>query len=510
MISYEKKTYMTFIPRNAEDTCLNNHLSSASSLQPTLGSSATGREEWIEHAEKQPVDGLQQPAATAGSAGTGNFGDDFYLRAAQTHTSAAAWDAASTGAHSSVTFPEGGTQAWLVVFGSFCAMLCVFGLINTAAVFESWFSTHQLAGHSPSEIGWIFSLYLFIVFFVGIQVGPIFDRYGPRYLIMTGSTLVVASLMLLGFCKEYYQILLCYSVLGGLGGALLNTPAYGCIAHFFSARRGLATGIATTSGGIGGVIFPILLQSLLPRVGFEWSTRILGFILLALSVPAVIWIRTRLPMPGSRGKMQSVWPDLTIFRDRSFAIASLGVFFMEWGIFVPVTFIVSYASAHNQDANQAYTVLALLNAGSVIGRFAPGLLADRIGRFNVIILTIGLSAATVLGLWLPAGDSPAMIVAFAVCFGFASGSNLGLIAVCLGQLCEPREYGRFFSTAMMVASFGTLSSVPIGGALLGMPGSEDVSWMSLIIFSGTSYLIAMACYVAARVLAVGWRLKTVF
>ncbi|CCF37936.1 hypothetical protein CH063_09153, partial [Colletotrichum higginsianum] len=70
---------------------------------------------------------------------------------------------------SELTFPEGGWQAWLVVFGSFCAMLSVFGLINSAAVFESYFSENQLADHSSSENGWIFSLYLCIVYFVGIQ-----------------------------------------------------------------------------------------------------------------------------------------------------------------------------------------------------------------------------------------------------------------------------------------------------------------------------------------------------
>ncbi|OAA53503.1 major facilitator superfamily transporter monocarboxylate [Niveomyces insectorum RCEF 264] len=422
-----------------------------------------------------------------------------------------------------VTFPEGGLQAWLVVLGSFCAMFSVFGLINTAAVFESWFATHQLAAYTASEIGWVFSLYLFMVFFVGIQVGPVFDRHGPRWLVALGSVLVVASILLLGLCEEYYQILLCYSVLGGLGGALLNTPAYACIAHFFNARRGLATGIATTSGGVGGIVFPLLLQHLLPRVGFAWSTRVLGFILLGLAVPSNLWLRTRLPLAGSssaapgsasrrngpRRRMHSVWPDLTIFQDKSYAVAAVGIFFMEWGIFVPLTFIVSYAGAHHQNTTQAYTLLSLLNAGSVAGRFLPGLLADRFGRFNVIIVTIALSSAVVLGVWLPAGASPAALRAFAVLFGFASGSNLGLIAVCLGQLCAPSAYGRFFATAMMVASFGTLSSVPIGGAILGS-GASEAGWRGLIIFSGVSYALAVVCYLSARILAVGWGWRVKF
>ncbi|CAK7562202.1 MAG: hypothetical protein SEPTF4163_000037 [Sporothrix epigloea] len=444
-----------------------------------------------------------------------------------------------------VTFPEGGLQAWLVVFGSFSTLVSVFGIINTASVFESWFATHQLAEYTASEIGWVFSLYLFLVFFVGIQVGPIFDRHGPRYLVALGSVMSVTSVMLLGFCEQYYQILLCYSVLGGLGGALLNTPAYGCIAHFFNVRRGLATGIASASGGVGGIVFPILLQQLLPRLGFPWTTRILAFILLGLSIPSNLFLRTRLPLPGvndrdteervsaaadgqddgaasvrtratdrssvrsHRRPMPSVWPDFTIFRDRRYGAAAAGIFFMEWGIFVPLTFIVAYATAYNQTPDQAYILLSLLNAGSVVGRVLPGFLADRLGRFNVIISTIFLSSASIFCVWLPAGGNRATLMAFSVLFGFVSGSNLGLIAVCVGQLCEPSHYGRYFSTAMMVASFGTLSSGPIGGALVG-DGQTRSGWTALIIFSGAAYALALVCYVAARIMAVGWRPKAKF
>lgn len=107
---------------------------------------------------------------------------------------------------SSLTFPEGGLAGWLAVVGAFCAMLNVFGLINSSAVFESYFSEHQLKDYSSSQIGWIFSLYLFVVFFVGIQVGPVFDRHGPRRLVPVGSLFMVLSLMLLGLCTGEFAL----------------------------------------------------------------------------------------------------------------------------------------------------------------------------------------------------------------------------------------------------------------------------------------------------------------
>lgn len=300
--------------------------------------------------------------------------------------------------------------------------------------------------------------------------------------------------------------MLTYSVLGGIGGALLNVPAYGAVAHFFKERRGLATGISATSGSIGGMVFPLLFQSLLPKVGFAWTTRTIGFLLLGLSVPSNLLIRTRLPPSNA---VVSLWPDWKIFFDLKFTLSCIANWFMEWGLFVPLTYIISYATDHGQDGTSVYTLLVWLNLGSFFGRFLPGFLADKIGRFNVIALTNTLCVVTVLGFWLPAANSKALLIVFCVTFGFSSGSNLGLYPVCLGQLCDSRDYGRYYSTALMVASFGSLSSLPIAGALLDL-GSPEQGWEAVILFSALSYAISMSCFVGARVLAVSWSVKEVF
>ena len=92
------------------------------------------------------------------------------------------------------TYPEGGLRAWLVVFGSFSGMLACFGLtMNAGGVLEAYISTHQLAGCDPSAVGWLFSIYIFFSFFCGLQIGPIFDAKGPRWLIFLGSVFLIAG-----------------------------------------------------------------------------------------------------------------------------------------------------------------------------------------------------------------------------------------------------------------------------------------------------------------------------
>ncbi|KAH0261437.1 putative MFS monocarboxylate transporter, partial [Aureobasidium melanogenum] len=78
-----------------------------------------------------------------------------------------------------VSYPEGG-KGWLVVFGSFCGMLAALGLMNSIGIYQTYLATHQLSNYSESQISWIFSVYSFLSFFCGVQIGPYFDAKGPR------------------------------------------------------------------------------------------------------------------------------------------------------------------------------------------------------------------------------------------------------------------------------------------------------------------------------------------
>lgn len=94
------------------------------------------------------------------------------------------------------TYPEGGLQAWLVVLGSWLALMASLGVMNTLATFQSYLTAHQLSHYDEGTVGWVFSIYTFVVFFLGLYIGPMFDKYGPRWIIFTGSVLLGASLML--------------------------------------------------------------------------------------------------------------------------------------------------------------------------------------------------------------------------------------------------------------------------------------------------------------------------
>ncbi len=376
------------------------------------------------------------------------------------------------------------------------------GLMNTIGTFQAYLATHQLAHKTESSIGWIFGIYAFLSFFCGIQIGPVFDAKGPRWLVLAGSILILATYCLLGLCVEYWHFLIVFGIMGGIGTSLVFTPAVAAVGHFFLRKRGQCTGLAAVGGSLGGIVCPLTLQALFPRIGFAWSTRVIALINLVLLIVANLFIKSRLP-PRKASK-QSMMPDLRIFKDPVFSLTTLGVFFVEWGLFVPLSYLVSYALEAGVDSKFAYQLIAILNAGSCFGRYLPGLIADRIGRFNAMVLTIALCLVSIFALWLPAGDRTAMIVVFAVVFGFASGSGISLTPVCVGQLCKVENYGRYYATCYTLVSFGTLTGIPIAGQLITACGGK---YWGVIVFTGASYAASTITFALARGIGGGWRWK---
>jgi hypothetical protein len=71
------------------------------------------------------------------------------------------------------SFPDGGVEAWLVVLGAWCALVCTFGLINSVGVFEQYYVSGPLKEYNQSTVSWILSALLFLQIFCGSIVSGI-------------------------------------------------------------------------------------------------------------------------------------------------------------------------------------------------------------------------------------------------------------------------------------------------------------------------------------------------
>lgn len=297
---------------------------------------------------------------------------------------------------------------------------------------------------------------------------------------------------------ELWHFILSFGVLTGFGCSLLFTPSIAAIGHWFKARRGFATGLACTAGGIGGVVFPLMLTSLFDRIGYGWATRALALISLLCSSVSVLLIRSRLPP----AKNATAHPDFRIFGQLPFLFATLGIFLLEFSLFIPLTYISSFALSEGFSEDFAFHLLPILNAASTVGRALPGYYADVIGPFNVCMLSALLSIVGCLCVWLPLGHTSAGIIVFAVIFGFASGTGISIAPVCIGTLCKTQEYGRYYATTYTVVSFACLIGVPIGGSIVQANGGE---YTGLMICTASVYVGSVMFLFLAKTSKVGLR-----
>jgi MFS family permease len=238
------------------------------------------------------------------------------------------------------------------------------GIINTFGSYQAYYETNLLSTSSPSAISWIGSIQAFLLLMVGALTGPLYDAGYFRSLLIFGSVMLVLGQMMLSLCHEYWQVLLAQAFCIGIGTGALFIPSIAILSTYFSTRIGLAIGIAASGSSFGGVIYPIVFHRLLPKLGFAWTTRVLGFIILATMIVPNICMRVRVLPAKSRSLL-----DLDAFRIPAYTLQVAGFFCGFTGLYMPFFYAQVYAlDRHITSENLAFYLLAVMNSTSIFGR----------------------------------------------------------------------------------------------------------------------------------------------
>ncbi|OHW90377.1 major facilitator superfamily transporter [Colletotrichum incanum] len=426
------------------------------------------------------------------------FGTVSFSKASRTELGPAEEAAVHGGTPTETVAPDGGPSAWLVVSGVWCASFCTFGWVNSIGSFQDFYQNNLLKNYSTSAVAWIPSLQIFFMNALGPLIGTIYDNYGPKQLMLVGTFLHVFGLMMTSLATEYYSILLTQGVCSAVGVACISQPSLSTINTWFNLKRGTAYGVLSTGSSIGGVIFPIMISRLVPQVGFPWTMRICGFIIMCLLTVANLTVENfKSPKPQKVNMRYMVRP----LREPPFALLLAGLFLFTYGLYVPVNYLPVQLLNAGVSQQLAENIIPVFNASSLFGRLFSGVVGDRIGRFNIFIIVCYLSGVWALAVWIPS-HAAAGLIAFAVLFGFCSGSYVSLMAALIAQISPANEIGLRTGIIYLAASIGGLTTNPINGAIFDEPNGE----VGIKVFSGVFCIVSATFITAARVYHTGFSL----
>ena len=93
------------------------------------------------------------------------------------------------------------------------------------------------------------SLAFFMMGLVGMFIGRLNDRYGPRLLMSVTSIFFGVGFMLMSQVSSILQLYIFYGILFGIGLSSIDVIALTTIARWFSLRRGVMTGLVKVGTG---------------------------------------------------------------------------------------------------------------------------------------------------------------------------------------------------------------------------------------------------------------------
>ncbi|KAH8689024.1 major facilitator superfamily domain-containing protein [Talaromyces proteolyticus] len=396
------------------------------------------------------------------------------------------------------TPPDGGSRAWFHVFLCHMVFFNTWGVVNSYGVFQQYYT--QTLGHAPSDIGWIGGVQMFLLFGAGVFSGRASDAGYFRHCFIAGVVLQVLGVCLTSLCTRYYQIFLSQAVCVGIGNGLVFTPGLSVMSSYFHNKRLVAVGLSAAGAATGGMVYPATVNALLyhSNVGYPWTMRVLGLIMLVTHIPSIVGYRPYLP-PRITGPIVE-WQ---AFREKPFVFFTASMFFNFWGLYMAFFYLGIFAreTIHLADS---LNLLIVLNGVGVIGRTVPNFIGQKYTGIMNITIVMSLISAVCIYCWAALHDS-AGLYGWTVIYGLVAGGAQALFpAMATRQTTELNKVGTRTGMVLSIVSFSCLTAPAIQGALCERDGG---GYLAAQLFSASSVVVGAGFLVLSRWSRVGLKLR---
>ncbi|RGP69978.1 peptide chain release factor 1 [Fusarium sporotrichioides] len=261
--------------------------------------------------------------------------------------------------------PDGGLQAWLQVVTGHLVMFNSWGYFISFGIFQPHYESEFSL--PPSTVSWIGSLQVCLIFFIGTFSGRAFDAGYYRTALVVGLFLQILGIFMTSIASAYWQVLLAQGICQGLGNGVLFAPTIANMSTYFTRKKTIAISAAACGAATGGMVFPLIAQQLLPKIGFRWTVRVMGLVVIVVSAIVLMLARTRL-------KARKAGPvvEWAAFKEPSYVLFAVAMFFTLWPTWISYNYARQYATDKlDGSASDSFLMLIAINAVGIPGHASP-------------------------------------------------------------------------------------------------------------------------------------------
>jgi len=386
---------------------------------------------------------------------------------------------------------------WWIVVACFFIALYVGG-----AIFYGFTAIFEPIAH---ELGWSYTQVSFAASLRGLEmgilapfIGILVDRWSPRRLVFIGAVVSALGLILLSRTTSLAMFYGAFILIAIGMSSCTMTVLMSAVANWFHRRIGIASGIAVSGFGFGGLLVPVIVR-LIEIYQWRMTMTILGLGMLVILLPLSLLLRHKPEQYGylPDGEVKDAMisdhhPGLSQTAEVHMGVKQVLKSSAFWHISLPftyhlmivsaiVTHVMPYLSSIGVARSMSSLVATAIPLASIAGRLTLGWLGDKLDKRKVVagaFTLIGLGTfcfgyTSTAGIWL--------LVPFLILLGTGYGGNNALRPSLVREYFGRTNFGTVFGLIMGVNLLGGLVGPVLAGWVFDNWGSYDGIWF---VFAG--------------------------